>query len=315
MHIEYMQGGGSLETKRKQHRAYPIFCGLLVLMACCFRTAAVLKEESPSPLSVGIETYIYATEGELESWAETLRETVIPELSPVEIDNRCGADFSMEELLQKKISLQRTEGPCVLILHTHGTEAYGDQPEYRSTDPEKNVIRIGTKIAECLNKAGIPTIHDTTAHDATGGYDRAYEEAEKAIAAYLDKYPGIQVVIDIHRDAASDGQGGQKAVSAKINGEDGAALLMVMGTDTAELPHENWQENLAFAIQLQSYLSREAPGLMRPISLRGARYNEHFTRCSILLEVGAAGNTMEEALCSAEFFGDRLAELLQYYQG
>ena len=88
-----------------------------------------------------------------------------------------------------------------------------------------------------------------------------------------------------------------------------------MGTDTAELPHENWKENLSFATQLQAYLSGSAPGLMRPTSLRAARYNEHFTSCSVLLEVGAAGNSMEEALRSAEFFADRLAELLRSYSG
>ena len=144
----------------------------------------------------------------------------------------------------------------------------------------------------------------------TQGYDGAYEQAAIAIAEYLDKYPQIRAVIDVHRDAASDGQGGQKAVSARIAGEEAAGLLLVMGTDTADLPHENWQENLAFAMELQAYLDAGATGLMRPISLRAARYNEHFTPCSILLEVGAAGNTMEEALRSARYFGDRLANLL-----
>ncbi len=300
-----------MEVKSKRDRLFSVLCGCLVLMACCFRTAAVLKEDRPLPIDEEIRTFIYATTEPTEEPAETyIGETIKTDPSLVRIDNRSGQEISVEELLNMPLSLTVTEEPCVLILHTHGTEAYRDQEGYRSTDPEHNVIRIGKAIADRLNEAGIPTVHDTTAHDLTDGYDAAYEEAAVAIAAYLDKYPTIQVVIDVHRDAASDGQGGQKAISAQIEGEAAAGLLLVMGTHTSELPHENWRENLAFAMRLQAYLEEETVGLMRPTSLRAARYNEHFTPCSVLLEVGAAGNTMEEALCSGEYFGDALARLL-----
>lgn len=298
-----------MEIKTKQHKIFPLLCGLLVVIACCFRTMAVLKESDPQIPPEEIEPFIYLLRKDGEE--RDLWESIIePDITYVEIDNRCGANFDKELLFQKENRIQITEEPCVLIIHTHGSEAYVDQEGYRSTDPSKNVIRVGQEIADRLNRAGIPTIHDRTAHDVTEGYDLAYEQAAQAIATYLDIYPSIQVVIDVHRDAASDGQGGQKGIYGQIGEESAAALLLVMGTDTGELPHENWQDNLSFAMQLQACLDEKAPGIMRPTSLRGARYNEHFTPCSVLLEVGAAGNTMEEALRSGGFFGDCLAQLL-----
>ncbi len=289
-----------------------MLCGMLILISCCFRSAAILRESAPLHKTTEFESFVYVTKGEtMTTENRPPWEELKPNLPDVQIDNRSGSVFDQDALFSKDISVAITDSPCVLILHTHGSEAYRDQEGYRSSDPDKSVIRVGKEIADRLNEAGIPTIHDTTAHDMTCGYDLAYEQAATAIAANLDKYPGIQVVIDVHRDAASDGQGGQKPISAEIAGEVAAGLLLVMGTDTPDLPHENWEENLAFAIRLQAYLSGNASGLMRPISLRSARYNEHFTPCSVLLEVGAAGNSMEEALRSARYFGDRLGELLK----
>lgn len=312
-----------MEVKSKEHRRLHLLCGLLVLMACCFRTGAVLQEERTTPGNSEAEPFYYITRGEeqeeegeksVEQWFREQPLSFLSQCSEEEIDNRCGAEVEIESLLQREVSFQLTDSPCVLILHTHGTEAYGQEEDYRSEDPEKNVIRVGKEIADALNAAGIPTIHDTTAYDLKAGYDAAYEGAAEAIAAYLDKYPGIQVVIDVHRDGVPDGQGGQKPMLAELEGDAAAAMMLVMGTDTAELPHENWEDNLAFAIRLQSYMQERAPGIMRKINLRGARYNEHFTSCSILLEVGSAGNTLEEALRSGKFFGEKLAELLKYLQ-
>jgi stage II sporulation protein P len=210
--------------------------------------------------------------------------------------------------LKKGIPLKGGQNPCVLILHSHGSEAYSDQPDYRSGDTDKNIVRVGQEIAQRLNALGISTIHDTTMHDVTKGYNDSYGQAGAAIARYLEEYPTIQVVVDVHRDAVADLQGRQKAVVTEDGS--GARMLFVMGTDKGDLPHENWQDNLAFAMQLHGIMEAQNPGLMRPISLRAARYNEHFTPCSILLEVGSAGNTMEQALYSAEIFANGLGDLI-----
>lgn len=354
-----------MEVKTREKRGFSLLCGLLILMACCFRTGAVLGEKA-GELSGEAETYPYfreegegiylwtggnsAGDGQSQpgedqesagnqtttgdqgsagnrdaSHSQGSRdtpgtgETQVGQgsasgslsFSEEEIDNRWGGEVNIGALAEREVSFRVTDSPCVLIIHTHGSEAYGDQEGYRSENPGANVIRVGKEIADALNSAGISTIHDQRAYDLEVGYDNAYEAAAEAIADYLDKYPQIQMVIDVHRDGIPDGQGGQKALSANLRGQTGAAMMLVMGTDTAELPHENWEENLAFAMRLQSYIGQRAPEIMRKISLRGARYNEHFTPCSILLEVGSAGNTMEEALRSGRFFGETLAEFLK----
>ena len=127
----------------------------------------------------------------------------------------------------------------------------------------------------------------------------------------MEEYPSIQMVIDVHRDAITDTNGEELAMRTELNGQSAAQLLFVMGTDAGGLEHPNWEGNLAFALQMQAYCTSDAPDLFRELSLRSSRYNEHLTPYSVLLEVGSAGNTLDEAIRSVEFFGTKLAELLQ----
>ena len=296
-------------TKSKQQLQYYRLCALLILLACCFRTLAVLtvpQAKTEDPTEVQPEMLPYQT-------AEN-RPEVLPSLSPdptlVGIDNRCGAVFRQQELFELPQSFTVTREPCVLIVHTHGSEAYKGTDGYRSTDPEENMVSIGRALAQTLNDLGIPTIHDTTLHDETLGYDHAYSQAEKAISAKLEQYPTIQMVIDIHRDAVEDSSGKQKAMSTEFLGQSYAQLLLVMGTDLSGQAHPRWQENLSFAMKLQALLRRDNRELVRQTSLRSSRYNEHLTPFSILLEVGSAGNTREEALRSATYFAQTLGQFL-----
>ena len=292
-------------------------CALMILLSCCFRTAAVLEEGQEMVREQTYDSFYFAPGQAERITGETVlqdpAELIFPDASAVEIYNECGAEFDKEALLARPLSFTLSREPCVLIIHTHGSEAYRDSPDYRSTDPYENMIAVGAQIAERLNAAGIPTVQDTTLHDMTLGYNDAYGQAAAAIEAWLEEYPSIQVVIDVHRDAASDNAGEQKPLLTEVEGQAMAQLMLVMGTDMGELPHENWQENLAFAMKLQAYFQSLAPGLMRQMSLRAGRYNQHMTPYSVLLEVGSAGNSMEEALASAAFAGDNLAALLLAY--
>lgn len=213
-------------------------------------------------------------------------------------------------LLTAPLELDRNaDGPLVLVMHTHATEAYCDSPDYHSSDPAHSVIQVGQTLCDRLNANGIRAIHDTTVYDAEGYID-AYEHSAEGISALLAQYPSIQIVIDVHRDAVEDADGNQLALTGQLNGEDVAELLLVMGTDVSGLYHPNWQENVSFALKLQLLGQRESDGVFRPLLLRASRYNQHLTPHSILLEVGAAGNTLEQAEASAVFFADCLKELL-----
>ena len=150
-----------------------------------------------------------------------------------------------------------------------------------------------------------------------GGYDfvtlgnHDFDYGKQTIERYLAAYPTIQMVLDLHRDAAEDAGGVPVALTAYPDGEACAELMLVVGTDEGGLPHPDWQENLANALKLQALLNRSAPGLCRDLDLRTERFNQHETPGSLLVEVGASGNTLAEALRSARILGNALVKLIR----
>ena len=205
----------------------------------------------------------------------------------------------------------------VLIVHTHTSEAYTPEPgweyeasaDYRTLDPARSVVRVGEELAMELRRRGIGVIHDTTVCDDPD-YDQAYERSYDVIEAQLAAHPSIQIVLDIHRDAMIDAEGNAAAMTWDQD-EGCARLMLVVGTDEGGLYHPNWQENLSFALKLQALLNRSAPGLCRDLTLCPERFNQHFTPCSVLVEVGAAGNTLAQALPTARYLADAVAELIE----
>lgn len=208
--------------------------------------------------------------------------------------------------------------PQVLIVHTHGSEAY-TMPEgqsylssgdHRTTDAEYNVVRVGEEIAAVLAEYGISTVHDRTLYDHPQ-YNGAYGRSLEGIRQYLEKYPSISFVLDIHRDAITDAQGQIYKVLSETEQGSAAQLTLVMGSDGSGLSHSAWEENLKLAVALQQNLLEKHPTLMRPILLRNSRYNQHMTTGSLLVEVGAAGNSLDEALLAARLFAEGFAETVQ----
>ena len=215
-------------------------------------------------------------------------------------------------------ALSEEEGPQVLIVHTHGSEAYTMPPgqEYepsgdcRTTDCNYNVVRVGDELARVLEETGICVLHDPTLHDYpeySGAYGRSLDAVEKAMA----EHPSISIVLDVHRDAISDGDGTPYKVISNVAGLNIAQMSMVIGTDGGGLDHPEWRENLKLAAAVQQKLADSYPTLMRPITVRNSRYNQHVTPGALLVEMGAAGNSLDEALVSARLFGAALAETLK----
>ena len=127
----------------------------------------------------------------------------------------------------------------------------------------------------------------------------------------MKQYPSIRFILDVHRDAIEDGQGNQYKVVSAIDGEGTAAQLsIVVGSDGSGLTHPNWIENLRLAVAIQENILAKYPTLMRPVLLRNSRYNQHATAGSLLVEVGSAGNSPEEAVLAGRLFAERMAEVL-----
>lgn len=230
----------------------------------------------------------------------------------IALSNASDKEPALEALLAAPLewSLGGME-PSVLILHTHTTESYepGEEhyPEtapYRTLEEEHNMLSIGSRVAEILEAAGISVVHDRKLHDYPS-YSGAYNHARKAIRAMGQEHPGIRIVLDLHRDA-SEGTGGQLRTAAEIDGQPGAQLMFVVGCGNAGLKHPRWEENLSLALKLQVLLEKRSPGICRPISLRNQRYNQDLSPGALLVEVGAAGNTREEALLAAQALAEAI---------
>ena len=213
------------------------------------------------------------------------------------------------------------EGPQILIVHTHGSEAYTpDSRDYyeetdtdRTEDKNYNVIRVGDELAATLTELGLNVLHDREIYDYPS-YTGSYSRSGAAVEEYLAEYPDIAVVIDLHRDALGDEDVTYKTV-AELTGERSSQVMMLVGTGESGLWHPNWEQNLRLALYLQDAVNDMYPTLMRPVSVTSERYNQHLTTGSMILEVGSNGNTLREALNAVRLFaaaaGPALLELVE----
>lgn len=234
------------------------------------------------------------------------------------ISNSTDHALAVSELTAAFDATLTDDEPQILILHTHGSEAYTPPPgtdvvwsgNYRTTDSRYNVVGVGDEMAEVFTEAGISVLHDRTLYDYTS-YNDAYNNALSAIETYLAEYPSLRFILDVHRDAIADEAGNQYKVISQIDGAGAAAqMTLVMGSDGSGLPHPDWMENLKLAVALQNDILEDYPTLMRPLLLRNSRYNQHATTGSLLVEVGAAGNSPEEAALAGRIFARQMADFL-----
>lgn len=239
--------------------------------------------------------------------------------SGVYLKNYTSAKVDLKELLNKKINfkINKNNEPQVLIMHTHTTESFmqTDENYYtedfnsRSTNNNKNMVKIGGIIAKKLNDNGIKTLHDKTQHDYPE-YTGSYNRAAKTINSYLKKYPSIKIVLDLHRDAIS-ADGGKAKLVTEIGGKKAAQVMLVMGSQTGSIKdHPKWKENLSLAVKLQQTMEAKYPTLARPLMLMSKKYNQSLSTGSLLIEFGTDVNTLSEACYSAEMVGDSLVSLL-----
>ena len=233
----------------------------------------------------------------------------------VEVRNACDYELDVQAMLETPLSWDlRQQEPTVLIYHTHATESYEKTEDYqeivpyRTEDENYSVIAVGQRVADILEGKGISVIHDKTLHDLES-YNASYDRSRTTLENYLAQYPTIRLALDIHRDAAEDKNGNQVVHTVTVDGQESANLMLVVGTDASGLNHPNWRENIALAVKLQAELESAAPGICRPVSFRRQRFNQDLSPGALLVEVGTAGNTLDQALQAAQVLGDGIAEL------
>ena len=228
------------------------------------------------------------------------------------LSNQTGYSPDTEALLASCVipaSSVGSDEPLVLIIHTHATECYSpegaaeysEDTAFRTHDTSSNTVAVGDAAAEVLRENGIGTLHCTELFDGESYID-SYSRSAAAVAEYTAQYPTLRYVLDIHRDAVFSSD---MTLVAPISPDGVAQIMLVCGTDEMGADFPDWEENLSFALALQSAAHTKYPGMMRNINLRSASFNEQLASRYLLVEVGSAGNTLE----SAKEAGRRFAEV------
>ena len=236
------------------------------------------------------------------------------------INNRTEINVNFLEKLNENLDFKipKNNDPKVLVMHTHTSESYIEKDSgfyyqstsFRSMNNKCNVILVGDAICKVLENNKIKAIHSTVYHDTpmfTGSYKRSAETIKKI----LEKNPSIKVVLDIHRDTIECKDKKRIKPTVKIDGKKAAQVMIISGCDTdGSLNYPNWPENLKFSLKLQREIESLYPGLTRSLLFTHARYNQHLTKGSTLIEVGSDSNTLEEAVYSGILIGKALSRLL-----
>ena len=238
-----------------------------------------------------------------------IKESYNVEINGVKIKNETSFEIN-NSILETEKNINKEN---ILIFHTHTCESYtpseqfqyGQTGNFRTTDLNFSIARVGDELSKYLLNYGINVIHDKTYHDYpaySGSYTRSLATVEKI----LQTNPS-DIIIDLHRDAI--GSNSLYDPSVKIGEDVAAQLMFVIGTNGGGLYHPNWQSNLKFAIQLQQKANEMYPGLFKPMIIRNSRYNQHLGAAAFIIEVGATGNTLEQCLNSMKYLGKVIEQL------
>lgn len=279
---------------------------ILKLMAQAEKSFAKKKKAG------NIKSLNFKNEGVTDSYGE------------VRVKNVNKTEIDIEKILSEKIDLSvNNDEPAVLIFHTHTTETYQllDKGYYttdfqtRTTDENKNMLRVGKEICRQIESMGFKVIHDTEIHDSK--YSGAYAKSRIKCEQYLKQYPSIQVMLDIHRDAIHYSDGTRAKPTVEIDGKKAAQIMIISGCEEKGNAVENfpdWKYNLTFAVHLQKTLEELYPGITKPLYFSPRKYNMDLTHCSLLIEVGSDANTLEEAVFTGKCIGTAISKILKDYQ-
>lgn len=239
----------------------------------------------------------------------TYKETYNYSVNGVKIKNE--TNFNLDEL-QLSTDNVNTDNKNVIIFHTHTCESYTqtencryeESGNYRTTNVEYSVSKVGDELGKYLTNYGFNVIHNKTYHDYPA-YNGSYGRSLKTVSDILSKNKA-NIIIDLHRDAMNDET---YAPKVKIGDEYVSQIMFVIGTDGSGLKHDNWKQNLEFAIKVQQKGNELYPGLFKPIILRNARYNQNLSSEAVIVEFGATGNTLEEATGASKYLAKVLSEI------
>lgn len=235
----------------------------------------------------------------------------------ITIQNETKLKVDIDELLNEPLKFKfDKKKDRVLIYHTHTTESYltsisqlNSAVSTRTSDTRHSVVRVGEALAQSFrNLYGMQVIHNATIHDYPD-YNNSYSNALNTVTEVLKAYPNIEIVIDLHRDAAGDSRKLREVAS--VNGKNAAKIMFVVATGEEKKNHPNWKENLKLALKIQEKLNEECPGITMPINMSKYRYNQHVSQGALLIEIGGDGNVLDECLESTKYLSKAINDVLK----
>ena len=272
---------------------------------------AQAQETSQIPEGTATQKQVEIPREQLTDFNYLLNNFFVVDPTTTALESQINADT----LLGKDMKLEKNpEQPQILIYHTHSQEGFADSVE---GDTSTTVIGVGDYLAQLLQERyGYQVLHITDTFDIVDGQlDRsaAYNYAEPVISQALQEHPTIEIVIDLHRDGVDE----SKHLVTEVNGKPTAQVMFFNGLsrtnqngEISYLPNPYIEDNLAFSFQLEYLAKQYYPEYTRCIYLKGYRYKLLLKPRSLLLEVGAQTNTVEEAKNAMEPFADLLYKVL-----
>ena len=261
------------------------------------------EQEEVKTAQTGVETEVVTN--------NPITESFNVQYGAVKLKNQTQINLT-QEILTPNITIDNKN---VLIFHTHSCESYTSSDlfpytptgNFRTTDLNYTVTRVGTELENQLKQYNIPVIHDNSYHDYPA-YNGSYTKSLQTVENIL-KTTQADVIIDLHRDAI--GSRPDYAPTVKIGDDYASQMMFVIGTNEGGLNHPNWEQNLKFAIKVQEKAEEMYPGLFKPIMVTPNRYNQHTGKYASIIEVGSTGNTLEQSLTSMKYLAKVLDEVMR----
>lgn len=240
-------------------------------------------------------------------------EMLVQSFYTIDANTMVGSDqLNVDKLVGQDMRISKeAPGPQILIYHTHSQEAFCNSVP---GDVNTTIVGVGNRLCDILtNTYNYQVLHHMGQYDVESR-DDAYSKALPAIEQVLEENPSIQVVIDLHRDQMPE----EKRLVMDLDGRPTARFMFFNGLSRTRktgnisyLYNENQEANLAFSFQMQLKAAEYYPGLSRKIYLKGYRYNMHLRPRTLLIELGAQNNTVEEAMNACDVIAHLLDIVLQ----
>ena len=296
------------EKKDNNQKDYTSRSGYIRILEMELPYLENIEEEETKPK----EEENITNEEEKERTTTQIKETYTNTYHSVKIKNL--TDIKLTEAILKP-DYEVKNKKDIIIYHTHTCESYTPTKQnsykasgnFRTTDLKYSVVGVGRQLETELKKYNFNVTRSETKHDYPA-YSGSYTRSLKTVQKLLEKDKDAEIVFDVHRDAV--GSTSDYAPMVEINGEKVAQLMFVIGTNDGGGKHPNWKNNLKFAVKVQEKANEMYPGLFRSINLRSSTFNQKVTNAASIIEVGATGNTLEEAKASMKYLAEVLNAVL-----